>query len=206
MVPSLSKFRTSLSFALLVLCLSPTHAAAETISVPLLGTSVAQEKSGDTLKMILENGINARDIQFKQVLLKCSEGKLFHLFFTQLDTLAPSHVIQRAKRIKSYFKGTDLQPFKSEIDFMVEAFKTKAGHLKHNDRHHGIFHLGKAERLEVTKELEIGIAELPSLPTSQIIQWPFDSAKLYVQIQKYQPDPQLYNQVQFKSSKNGISR
>lgn len=81
---------------------------------------------------------------------------------------------------------------------MVEAFKMRYGKMKKADQHDGTFSLGKYERREILKECEIGFAEVPGIAEGE--EWPFDPGYLYHEIQPYDSDRTVFDQVNFTRS------
>jgi N-acetylneuraminic acid mutarotase len=144
-----------------------------------------------------------------------NDSRLFYLFYNDVANVPPNrYLVQRIQRTKKTL-GVDGEVLAEETHFQVEAFKSLNGRIKRPDQHFGSYGLGNAHRRMITKEYEVGLADVahlgkdaqkqadgttPDEPANATTKWPFENRLLFQLIQPYSKEKQVFENVDYTSS------
>ena len=141
--------------------------------------------------------------------------RLFYLFYNEVINVPENrYLVQRIRRTKTNYDA-DGKVVSTETEYQVEAFKSLNGRIKRPDQHFGSYALGTAHRRVITKEFEVGVADVAHLAPAKDDRadetdtagteatktgWPFEERVLFHLIQRYGKDPQRYDELDYSSS------
>lgn len=139
-------------------------------------TRIESLKKTSIYNGLLEKGLDVLAVPREQKLwVDYNNSALRYYFFSNIEKpIKAKFLIQRIKKVVSFYKKDKTEPYKQETTYLVEAFKTWSGisgkndflngTLKKADSHWGEFGALSRNRLKViTKTYETGVGTIEAL-------------------------------------------
>jgi hypothetical protein len=128
------------------------------------------------------------------------DGRLYYLFYNILEeAFGPApYLIQRVKKTVTEASSADDPAPRTSVTYLVEVIKLRQGAIP-PDQHFGSYSIQDQYRREIMKEIEIGFGQIPGVAEGR--EWPFAANSRFKLLQDYGESRELYNQVEFSSSR-----
>jgi hypothetical protein len=180
---------------------APTNEATFSLRLVPIRQGISEDREARRVKQAAELGIDLENPEHPLLVHSFRNGRLFYVFYKTVERAEGSqaYLLQRIRKTERFYASASDGNPKTQVTYLVEAFKLRDGGLKKADEHYASYGLSNWYKREVVKEYEIGFGEIENVATGAA--WPFENRILYKAIQPYGPDRTLYDRVQFTQSK-----
>jgi hypothetical protein len=180
---------------------TPTNGATFNLRLVPIKQGISEDREARRVKQAAELGIDLEHPEHPLLVHSYRNGRLFYVFFKTVEQAegAQAYLLQRIRKVERFYTSARDRNPKTQVTYLVEAFKLRDVGLKKADEHYASYGLSNWYKRDVVKEYEIGFGEIENIATGDA--WPFESRILYKAVQPYGPDRTLYDRVQFTQSK-----